>query len=140
MAELSRREVLKYAGLAAAVSLSGVSALASEPEYIEPEKARILGKMMQGVVSQKEEYQKMTQLSYDSMTLMRAMIHDKHLWDNALPGQNYVVGVAEGRELGILMGRKHYFSNGKECGEFIKQCAKEGKAFHCDSRNTNYFI
>ena len=139
MAKMLRRDFLKSIGLAAVV-VTGVSVGTNRPDYsTEPEKKKVIGDLMQGVITQKERYQKAKEMSWDSLTLMCAMMDDKHLWDDALPGQDYIVGVAEGREQGILRGSKHYFSEGETCGEFIAQCAKEGKAFHCDSRNKPYF-
>ncbi|OGJ22287.1 hypothetical protein A3K73_04715 [Candidatus Pacearchaeota archaeon RBG_13_36_9] len=139
MANISRRDFLKYAGLASAVYLTGSPIAEAGSEYIEPEKRKVIAGIIQGVINEKELEQKMAEMNVQSTILMRAMINDKNLWDRAQPGQNYVVGVAEGRRSGILMASRHYFSNGEECGEFLKQCAREGKAFYCDSRNTHYF-
>jgi hypothetical protein len=135
MVGMSRREFLRYTGLVAAVSTIGVPALASERVSDYSEKRKVISEMMQEVVDEKEKMQRYADLNYDTSTLAHAMIHDKTLWDGAKPGQDHIVGVAERREQGILVGSKHYFSTPKECQTFQIECAKQGKASYFRSRN-----
>lgn len=130
---MSRREILKYGGLAVAVSLTGIPSLAEDNLSNEKEKAKVISEMMQGVIYEKEctgyvppspeIKRQMGEIARNMGPLCKYMnSNHKAIFDHAPKGEDYVLGIYRGQN---QRPEIHYFSNKTDAIKFGKKQSQE---------------